>query len=787
MALCALTATTPARAQIRTIARVIATGNVGGRLAHPVCDDRTDLEPDDAAAFSYAITRVQSEPDAPLIVDTGGLLAPHGVARFSAKWHPRALAEMVQQMGYRALAVGQNDLAMPRVGLVNVARALRDRGIPMVASNLRCRASTRALCDELVDASDGVSTHRVNGRLTAFISVLRPSVLRSIAPDLAEGLVLEPPRETVERFTRMAHERGAELVIAVIDGQVEGGPIQLASELDPTARPNLLLVSDYDELLFARPRSLQPVLVGTLQNDAVEIRIRESSEIHDGYEMLAQPLEGRGISVGEPVLDWMDTIGRDYCARWGHPLAGARLERELDVPGMVDMVAEIMRAETGADVAIINRQALDQRWRPAQAGSLTASDVYIALEYDEPLEVASVDQAWLTALARQAASTGELVTPGLTYSGDASAPSVEIGGHAAQARQSYRVVTLRFLARGGDHDLVPPLPGRREWTTLEGEEGTLRSVVLDYLDRRRDEDPRETLPDADETLEWTFGAGIDLGFSGSTVDNPQRRCTAEELAMVPQPCDGSGFFVDENGARVPIFQTTQLLLGEVVSFSVAAQFTANAEAPDWTLENDATFRYRTTWASATHQWVESEDQIRSRNALSWRGLRDPDANQWYLPDPTVSLFIESEFTEPTTRDWHWFLFRPMAGGRFQLLDKLELTFNVGMQVQLLETPSLDPGAGVGATLKLQPWDFLALDGRYARLGFTFDYFLSDLGDQNQGVLRGQLDAAFDLAGPLAMTTSFSLLLQHDGIREFGFALNASLGLRLSTVARAVGP
>lgn len=780
----ALPPTAPSTPGIRTIARVLATGDVDGRFAHPVCDGRETLHQEDHAAFTYALMREANAEDRPLVVDTGGLLAPHGVARFSAERHPESLATMVQRVGYRALALGLDDLAAPRAGLVSVARELRARRIPIVASNLRCAPEQQELCDQLVDASDGVSTHVVNGRLTAFIAVLRENALHSVAPDLAEGLELEPPRETIERFTRMARERGAELVVAVIDGRLEGGPIELATQIEPDARPNVLLVSGYDELLFARPRTVRPVLVGTLERETVEVRIRESVEIMDGYEMLAQPLEGRGITVAEPVLDWIDEIGAEYCDAWGQELAGAHLEEPIDVPGMLDMVAEIMRYETGADIAVINRQALDRRWRAAREGSLTASDVYIALEYDEPLQVATVDERWLQALARQADSTGNLVTPGLEFEIDGTSTSVHVGGHATASRQDYRVVTLRFLASGGDEDLIPPLPNGSSWETLEGDTGTLRGMVLDHLDRERDEDPRENLPSTEETTEWTFGASVDLGLSASTIENPLRECTPEELAMMPSPCDDEGFFLNEEGERTPFFGTTQLLFREVLSFSIASDFRANAAAPDWTWESSASARYQTIWASTSNSYFESQDQIRARSGLSWTGLRDDNEDQWYLPDPTVGLFVESEFTQAPTRPWHWLLFRPTAGLRFQLTDELQLGLNAGMQVQLLEEPDLDPGAGVGATLTLEEWDFLSYDDRAARLSFTFDYFLGQLGDEYEGVLRGQLDAAYDLAGPLAITTSFSLLLQHEGTRYWGASLNATVGIRLSTVGRA---
>jgi hypothetical protein len=785
----------PAHAQrIRTIARVLATSDVDGRFVHPVCDRADTLRPSDHAAFTYALMRNAQDADDPLVVDMGGLLAPHGVARYAAQNHPGSLARMVEHLGYDALAFGLNDLAAPRDGVLAVARELRERGIPMIASNLRCGEEAAELCEILVDGSDGPSMHMVHGRRTAVLSVLRPSSTHLVAPDRARGIEFDPPEEALERLTRIAHEQGAEMVVAVVDAAVEGGPVEFATRLPEDARPNLLLVSGDDEILFARPSTMRPVLVGAPPNDAVEVRIRESEEIRDGFEMLAQPLEGRGITVGEPVLDWIDEIGDAYCDAWGRPLEGGHLTEPMDVDAMLRMAAEVLREAAGADVAILNRQALDTRWHPAQAGALTASDVYIALEFDEPLQTATVNEAWLTQLARSTHDDPNLVTPGLT-STDGSA--VKVGGHATESRAEYSVVTIRFLAAGGD-DALPSLPNGAEWRNLG--DTTLRSIVLDYLEHARETDPRETLEDPAGTLEWIFRADANLTFSGTRIDNPRRMCPpGDERGDLT--CDAAGFELDSGGGRQATYATSQLSQSDVLTFGFQLDLAANAAAPDWTWQNTANLLYSTAWTEPAGDegsaFVEASDYIRVRSALSWRGLRRQDEDQWYVPDPTVDVFVESEFTEPDDRDWHWLLTRPVLGLRFQLFDKLQLQLSGGLQMQPLD-PEMEVEAGAGATLTLSPWDFLKVDNRFARLAFTFDYFWTrDIGEEiqgdpetlnrNRGTLRGTLQSSFDLAGPLALVVSFNILLQHEDGQDVGAALSGTAGIRLGYLGRAVGP
>ena len=314
----ALLAASPGQAQgVRTVARVIASSEVEGRFAHPVCYQGETLRPADEASYTYALVRTAGDPDRPLVIDTGGLTALHGVARYAAERQPRELAELVSALGYRALAFGRAELDSPRADVISVARALGERGIPMLASNLRCDEGADELCEVVVDAGEQPPVLEVGERRVAVLAVVREDALSWIAPDRARGLTVEPPAIALARLTSVARAGGAQVVVAVVDAGVEGGVIDFAASLPEDARPDLLFVSGGSELLFARPRSVHPVVVGAPENDAIEVLIRDSDAIREGYEMLAQPLEGRGITAARPVLDFIDAVGPGYCDTWG--------------------------------------------------------------------------------------------------------------------------------------------------------------------------------------------------------------------------------------------------------------------------------------------------------------------------------------------------------------------------------------------------------------------------------------------------------------------------------------
>jgi hypothetical protein len=734
----------------RTIARVIASGGTGRRFGHPVCRYGETLESSADALYTYALHREARSPDRPMVLDTGGLLAPHGIIHYAASTDPDALVELVAGLGYRALAFGVEELGAPREILIPVIRGLRRHRIPSIASNLHCVEEAVPLCEVLVDASDGPSIHAVGAQRMAVLAFLPDNATHRVAPELASGIVIEPIATALPRAVRRARGRGASVVVAVV-GVTAAHALEMAQALPPDGRPDLVVLAGTGDLLFARPASVVPPVVQPPEDDAVEILVREGL-LRAGYEMVAQPLGGRGIDAAPQVRDFLERIGDRLCEEWGRTLGGGRLSRPIDARGLGELVAGILLETADADVAIVSLGVLDARWRPSREDALTTSDIYIALEDDEPLVAAEVPSRWLTEVARSAGERG-LLLAGLAWEGRAA----QVRGRALQSRAKYRVVTVRFLARGGNQAL-PALPNGVAWEPVAS--ATLRSIVLEYLRTRTDLDPRDALPDPRTAPEWILRGDLDGTFSGSSIGNPAR------------------------------YDSSLLNRGSTIALGIEISLRAEANAPDWSWENHGVVRYRAQWAPSSTPgtagaFQEAVDQIQTRSLGAWRGLR-PRPSDWFVPDLYVEVFLESEISQPAARAWHWMLVRPTIGARFRLATELEVKLSTGFQGQLLE-PGGEAELGVGAVITLRPWDLFRIEDRYATIEALVDWFMVDLGDQNRWQLRSTFDARFDLAGPLALTLGIRLYAQQERGQQVGIALDATAGFRIGWLGRAVGP
>lgn len=751
-----------ARAQsseVREGARVIATAGVAGRFAEPRCHEETPLlVPHEIAGFTGPLMRRGADS---LVLDTGGLLAPHGVMRFANEEIPDAVATLVSALGYQALAFGESDLAAPRERTLRVALALRVAGLDYIASNLRCEP-TNPLCDVVRDLDDLPLPIDAGIERAVVLSFLDPGALGRVAPDRAEGLRIEPIADRLPIAVRAARAAGASLVIAVLEVDSPEA-FAIARGLPEEGRPDLLLLAEGGaDLLFARPATLVPAIVAPPPGSGVEVAVGRSDRFAAGFELLATPLSEPWVA---PALNtFLGVVGPRYCERWGTPLPGGHLARPLDGEGMAALTASVVREFAGADVALLHLGAIDAEFEPADPSQLSASDLHLAIPYDEPLMVADVPASWLR-LAYDRAATRGLLTTGLRSEEGTTVEALRIRERAPVSGALYRVVTLRFLAEGGD-DALPPLPGGTRWEAMgrdvDGERraDTLRDVMLSTLSVADGRDVRDARPAPAETPEWVLRGTVNGSFSGSSVENAAGY-TAAQLSTLPSVA--MGILIDIQG---------------------------NATAPDWSWENRVMGNFRTQWAPSpgpgvAGTFIEAQDQLQIRTLGSYRGFRS-DPSAVYIPDVYVEAFVESELSRPDTRDFHWLLLRPTVGTRFPLLPELEIKLQVGLQAQLLQ-PGAEAEFGAGGSLLLNRWAVFTDDVRSLTAEGGADFFCADLFDQNRWQLRSNVRLALDLAGPLALTFGATLYLQEESAMGVALAFSATAGLRIAAVTRAIGP
>lgn len=739
-----------AQAQPNPRARVLFSSNVDGAFAQPQCDEEVSLEP---SAIVYSLSRAlgeQARSRSTFLLDTGNLLAPHGVARFATEYHHEALAELIHALGYHALALGTSELAAPRESMLQVLQALRRRGIPTIATNLFCGEAAAKLCDALVDGSDGVPILEAGEEKLAIVNLLAPTSLAQVSSTLREGVRLAPVAATLQAAAKRARERGATLVLAIVHtkGQSALSDVaKLASELPDDAQPDIVLAaSGGEEVLFARPRKQRPAIAATERGRLVELQIRQEGERLD---IVASPLE-KAPEPAEAVARFIETVGSSYCERWGRALPGAKLgDESLDGEGLLALSAGIVRHRTNAEVVLLNRGVADGRLKPVKGRALTASEIYIALHYDEEIVVADVDAKWLKTLAT-GLKGDKLLALGIELK-DAGTPKekLKINGKDLDPDVRYRVATLRFLASGGDELLA-------EGPAWQSTSSSLREAVLTFLSEEREGDPRDALRDPAERVQWELRMQLDGTFAASVASNSSS------------------------------YEATQLARADTTTFGLETKIDFGATAKSFGWENTIEGRYASTRA-AMGSFEEGNDLLSYRTNLRYRGLRQL-LDRPYIPEPFFEAYGESELTTAEGRGYHHLLVRPTAGLRFSLTKHLNLKLAGGGEKELL-----DPDGrflfGLGGMLELKPWSLLtdAEAHRKLELAFLIDYFIGGLGSINRQTLRSRLDASFAWNRHL----SIALLVEVFGMKEsgspIGFAASTTAALRARWAGRVLSP
>ena len=762
--------------ELDVLGAIVATAGIAGELATPVCNGETTLEPMDAARAVESLYRRRTE--GALVVDTGGLLARHGVMRFAARENPEALARLVDRMGYHALAFGETDLGDPRPLLLTRLRALRDAGVPVLATNLSCDEEHSALCDLLITHEDGLPTHILRDAdgdetTVAVLAFLEPEVAARVGPDRTEGLTIHPLAESIKLAVTAARARGAQTVVAIVDSgrgaTAAARALSAVAGLESQEKPDLILSSDAgSELLFARPATFRPALVAPPPRAASDVRVRRN-RLHDTYDVLARPVVG-GEATSAAIPEFVEAVGGPFCERLGELLPGGRFslvdeesgdEVPMDDESLVDLTAGVMRQVANADVAIINQYAIDNRWRPANAEGLTGADVQIGIQYDEPLMVAEVSAFWMKQFARSDPSSRGMTALGLEITSPYGAfEKVKVNRRILDETARYRIVTVRFLAEGGDSDALGGAADL-DWEPLEGV--TLRSAMTQFLEEPHDEDPREAVVDPWEILEWTGRVNVDATFTGSAVR------------------DGSQY------GEGPLSNNPQVLFG------LNSQLALNALSRYASWENLVTATYSLARTTDSDGFDEGSDQLTYRSAGLYRGFRVTN-DELYVPDLLVEGLLRTEFSEAEERDYHFMNLRFVGGLQWRLHLKVQARLVGGLELIEVADPNLRSAQpGFGAQFNLGPWLVMKSGLKKLTLTANIDYFATNPRGRNRHLIQALFDMQLNLTAAFALTLNVTFYGLRDQVMatdtmpaqdgDFAFALQTTAGFRVAWTER----
>ena len=278
--------------------------------------------------------------------------------------------------------------------------------------------------------------------------------------------------------------------------------------------------------------------------------------------------------------------------------------------------------------------------------------------------------------------------------------------------------------------------------------------MLAYLHHPATRDPRERVHDLAEDAEWTFRVDGDLNFGGSSVQNRAA------------------------------YDDSQLQRENTASFGFQINAAGNAQSPVYAWDNSLNLQYLLTRTSNSEGgYLEGDDQIRYRSTLRWRGFRTAN-DSWYVPEPFVEAYLETEFSQPAAREFRHMLLRTTVGAQFTLRPLLSVRLNGGVEVELLD-PNRNALPGAGFVVNLDPWTLFETARQRVTGSFQADWFVSDLGGANRRTLRGTFDLAVALDYRFALAMTLQLYGVRAGSDPFAFASNVTASARVGWVGRAV--
>jgi hypothetical protein len=747
---------------------VLFHADLDGRFAAPVCDKQRISSPTYAGlvaalADARAATVARAEPS-PLVLLGGNWAGPDSFAaalREAPTTGANPLATLLKRPGYDAIALGHEELSLDPGTLDALLPALAAAGLPIVASNLTCDAR-RPVCAAI---RHELLIRRPEATI-GILATISPSVLAGIPAGHMAGLGLTDPLAAIRAGVTRLRAQGARLIVVMTDSPRGGRSLD---EIDGLARR--LLAGDKPDLLLAAGLADEETgrALHSLRRDGAP-PIVGSPTAATGFSMVRMTegdVEVREVPASAAHIDLetnktLAAAAQEFCVRAARPLAPVPARGGVSRDDFIKYVLEVMRLRAGAEIALINRELVKRAPFPI-AGTFTLGDLERALPYRAVIGAGRVQGPIVDSLIAPALANQKLAVAGLGH----GSAGLEVNGRPLDKTRAYRVVTIAFVAAGGDGIFAPralpftPLPGAPD----------LRDEVATSLERETGAGDRDPIVD------------VATGFGRPAKDRP----------LVVLLADGELDFSATSISNPASYGDAQLTRAQQTSLKGEATLVAQIRHPIH--EGDGRFDAQYGWARTQPAGMpavagESVDLITAIATYTYRGLRDlRRIPRRAVPDPYARVWLESEFTQPEvtltqTRTYHHLQLTNTAGAQFTLTPQLKVRGGAGAQNELLAPAN--EGGGWHAVLEagatLDPIAIATWGALVVKLEGLVNYDVVD----PTGIRQHQLRTTGKLSVPLVPSLFFTVGLevfavQREGL-EWGESYDTTIGLRVHTDA-----
>lgn len=683
-------------------------GELQGRLFEGDCVAQT---PRTTVGGLVEVGRGPDQLD-PVILSPGDVFAPHPVGMAAVELglgepFGQALRRDDGAPIFDALVVGNLELSMRPEALARVTSAAR---LPWTVANLRPPMDVAR--ERIVDRGP------VRVGITA---VIDDQLADRLHPSVAK-MSLATAAPALEASVRRLRAAGAHVVVAVLHvGETDGhaAVFRILTNLGED-KPDLVFTSGLKRAVgrFRLAGGRTVVLPAPVGPDRAQVA-------RMGFDRRGMPVfrDNRVVEVPARPRTGLETLKTQVCEVLDTPLWPEPFARPVDEAAFSTFVLQKMRETAGAEIAIVNKGAFGGTY-PIEA-LRTRLDLDAHLPFSESLRVAELrgnELAPILAAARHSNAVALGAAP------------TRVAGREIEARRRYRVVTVDFVARGGDGILDPE---KVEFTPLDAP--PLRDLVAEAI-RARGMAMVADGAAAVEVVQPTL-LGLQVNLSGN-------------LKAVAVSNDAS-------------YEAPQLTRDDFLGGSLVfdLRLTADFELHRFDLQERTRFGVAQDGSS---DFQETDDVTRVE--LSYIGRFAGRRTGTFIPDASAAASLETELTVPGIEEGRGYR---RALGEFGVgpswpIDEL-ITFRtqLGLRRELLaDGDSADEAEADLAQLKLavlslvelRPWVLKTDAGGQLRMSGRLEHTVDLTGTLRDNILKGRLDVDVPLTRNLAVTAGVEVYL-----------------------------
>jgi len=453
---------------ILSIALLVALAGCAGVERHPLCilhtnDVHGHMAPErvegwkersgGAAVLAGCVRAIRAENQESgiptLLLDAGDIFmgTPEGnVSR------GRAVTEVMNAVGYDAMAVGNHEFDLGVDVLEGLAASAR---FPTLGANVINSATGR-----LPPFLKPYLIKECGPLRVGIIGVITEQTPVIVMPGRTEKILFKDPRGVIRSCMADLKGRGVNFTILLSHCGFEEDK-KLASDVAGIG----VIIGAHSHELVRRPARIRST--GTLVCQAGasgqylgELMVDVDPKRHRAgryrYELIALK-EGRCTpdpAVKSIIKSWRARAGEKFDEVVGKSLSDFASSDTAE-SSLGDLIADSMRAATGADIAFHNSFGVRN---PLLKGTISVRDIYTMMPFDNTLYTMKLSGAQIRTVLEQGLSLqlGILQVSGVRVEYDPKAPAghrvirVSCGDRDVGERAEYTVVTNSYLAQGGD-------------------------------------------------------------------------------------------------------------------------------------------------------------------------------------------------------------------------------------------------------------------------------------------------------------------------------------------------